>query len=90
MKIWLRNYPLLCDPTSTATWLACCTNDADGTVNYGDDNFGAVVSIEPPGNVSTRPNGTKGIWEQQTADSSVNVLIYKGTGIPYRVPYRAR
>lgn len=92
--IWLRSYPLLCDlpitEPPTPTWLKCCLNDADKTVNFGDDNSGDVVSVQPNGDIQHRPHGTVGIWEQSAVASDANLIDYKGTGVHYRVPYRAR
>lgn len=94
MQLWIGASPELCP--GPVGEVAVCTNEADGTLNYGDDNSGDVVSMQPDGTLGHRPNGTKGDWEVYQRDTTVNVLVYHSgqnlvpSGIPYKVRYRAR
>lgn len=92
-KIWLS--PAILTP-QPETEIEAFRNTDDATVNYGDDGSGDVVSMQPDGTFTHRPNGTKGEWEVCAQDAQVNTLNYATYqnivpgGIHYKAPFRAR
>jgi hypothetical protein len=71
----------------TRTWLPGTLDAVDGGDYVVHKPNGTLLSVQSDGSYQERPHDAVGAWERCQKDPDLDVLHYRGTGVPYAIVY---